>query len=238
LTLSTSGRYTGTLSVAKPNLENGCFSIPDDEHAWNVEFSNGARSFAYQMYVDFFPGDVTLLRYCLPPGAGVLESLSYAIDGVFKEPLRGTHVWRGQFYPYTAAGEIVDNHAGVSVAALVRLRHVVALSASYARNTHRYNLHGSVAEAGVGVRHASVVLYLGAKGHDLRTFARLTTSRKGIFTYSWRSPAKKAIRLKAHARVATRIVAAPHCRKINDTRCVSETLSSWTSDSRTIAIRP
>lgn len=232
------GPYTGTLSVAKPNLENGCFSMPDDEHAWNVEFSNGARSFAYQMYVDFYPGDITLLRYCLPPDAGVLELIAYTIDGVFKEPLRGTHVWRGQFYPYTTTGEIVDNDAGVSVAALVRLRHVVAFSASYASRTHRYLLRGSVTEGGVGVRHASVALYLGAKGNDLHPFARLTTGKKGGFTYSWRSSGKDVIRFKAHARVAARVVAAPHCRKINNTRCVSETLSSWTSDSRTIAIRP
>jgi hypothetical protein len=235
---SPSAPYTGTLTVAKPNVENGCFSIPDDEHAWNVDFSKGARSFAYQVYVDFYPGDITMLRYCLPTDAGVLESIAYSIDGVFKEPLSGTHVWRGQFYPYTAAGEVVDNDAGVSVAALVTLRHVVAFSASYAPSTHRYVLHGSVTEGGVGVGHASVALYMGAKGNGLHPFARLTTGKKGGFTYSWRSSAKSAIRLKAHARVTARVVAAPHCRKINNTRCVSETLSPWANDSRTIAVGP
>jgi hypothetical protein len=230
--------YIGTLTVAQADPNNGCFSIADDDTAWNVNLANGTQSFAYQIYVRLHAGDVTLLRYCLPPAARVLDSIVYTISGAFTEPARGNYVWRGQFYPYTAAGEVVDNAAGVGAAALVRLPHIVALRASYSKHSHRYVLRGSVTERGVGLKHASVRLLIGPKSHALHPFARVTTDQRGSFSYSGKLSATHTVHFKATARAASRVISPPHCAALNGWPCLSETVSPWANDSPTIAIEP
>jgi hypothetical protein len=230
--------YTGALTVAKPDPNNGCFSLADDDTAWNVNLTNGTQVFAYQIYVRLHAGDVTLLRYCLPPNAGVLDSVGYTITGVFAEPAHGNYAWRGQFYPYTATGEVVDNAAGVGAAALVRLPHIVALRASYSKRSHRYVLRGSVTESGVDIGHASVRLFIGTRNHALRSFARATTDKSGSFSYSGKLSAKHPVEFKATARAAPRVISPPNCAALNGWPCLTQTVSSWANDSRTIAIRP
>lgn len=233
-----SAPYTGTLTVAKPDPNNGCFSVADNDTAWNVNLANGTQSFTYQIYVRLHAGDVTAVFYCLPPDARVLYTIAYTITGVFSEPTRGNYAWRGQFYPYTATGEVVDDGAGVGAAALVRLPHIVALATSYSKRTHRYVLHGSVTASGVGVGRSSVLLFIGTKGHALHSFARVTTDKRGSFTYNGKLSAKNPVRFKANARAAGRVILPPHCPAINNWPCVSETVSLWASDSRTVAVRP
>lgn len=222
--------YAGTLTVARPDPNNGCFSVADNDTAWNVSLSNGARSFNYQLYVRRHR-DVTLLWYCLPPDAGVLVSMTYTVTGVFSEPRRGNYAWRGQFYPYNAAGEVVDNDAGVGTAAVVRLPHLVTLKATSSKQTHRYFLHGSVKEGGVGVAHASVLLLVGAKG-ALHPLARVTTSANGSFSYSGRLSATKSLQFRAAAHVGGRRITPAHCSAINGWPCVSKTVSAWGKNSR------
>jgi hypothetical protein len=233
-----SAPYTGTLTVGKAAPNNGCFSVTSDDTAWNVTLANGTRSFAYQVYVRAFAGDVTMLRYCLPPDSLDLDSISYTIAGVFKQPARGNYAWRGQFYPYTATGEVVDNAAGVGAAALMRLPHVVALAASYSRRSHRYVLSGSVTEGGLRVSQSSVLLSVATKSHAFRTFARVKTDKRGSFTYSGKLSARNLVRFRAHAQVAGRVISPPHCPSINGWPCVSETVSWWANDSRAVSVRP
>jgi hypothetical protein len=229
---------SGTLTVAKPDPGNGCFSVADGDTAWDVDLDDGTRTLTFQIYLLPFAGDVTLLRYCLPPDATELESIAYTVTGVFREPARGTQVWRAQLYPYTAGGEIVDNATGVGAAALVRLPHVVTLAASYSGRTHRYVVHGSVTESGSAVGNAPVRLSSGTKGHALRAFARVTTDAKGRFSFTGKLSAKNPVRFRASARVAARAVSAPRCAPINGWPCTTETASSWAHDSHTVVVRP
>jgi len=234
----TAGSGRGTLTVAKPDPRNGCFSVADGDTAWDVDLDDGTRTLTFQIYVTPFAGDVTLLRYCLPPDATELESIDYTVTGVFTEPARGTQVWRAQLYPYTAGGAIVDNAAGVGAAALVRLPHVVTLAASYSGRTHRYVVRGSVTESGRAVGHASIRLSSGTKGRALRPLARVTTDAKGHFSYGGKLSAPTPVRFTASARVAPRVISPPRCAPINGWPCVTETASSWASDSRTVVVRP
>jgi hypothetical protein len=104
---------------------------------------------------------------------------------------------------------------GVGAAALVRLPHTVTLRASYSKRSHRYLLRGSVTESGVGLRHASVRLFIGTRSHALHSFARVITDQQGRFSYSGKLSAKRPVRFKATARAADRVISRPHCAALN-----------------------
>lgn len=145
-------------------------------------------------------------------------------------------MWRGQFYPYNAAGEVVDDDAGVGAAAVVRLPHIVALGATRSKQTQRYVLGGSVTEGGLGVGHASVFLFVGMRG-ALHPLAHLTADARGRFIYTGRLSVNTTVQFRATARVASRLVMPPHCTAINGWPCVSKTVSAWSKNSRVAVIR-
>ena len=228
--------YQGTITAATPQSPNACDSAAGV--VWTATLQNQTGSFAFTIYVQHFAGQATVLRWCLPQNAPQLSVLTFDLTGVFAQPSKGKLLWDARFTPYDPATGKVFDYQQVAALSLVLLPETVRLTASYARRTHHYTLHGRVLEDGQPVHARIVVSRSIGGGPFLSNRSGLTMSNAaGTFTLTGSLSTRRAVAFKAQA------VAQPQARlrcahDNNNVPCVDETHAIWANDSNVVTIKP
>ena len=217
----------GTITVADPTVRNQACDPSGRDAFWLATLKSSTNSFSFPIYVSH-PGDhqPTELHWCLPRNAPQFNTLSFNLNGVFTEPLRGKPLWDGRFTPYSTTG--IDGAHQIFGLAVVRLPQQVTLRASY--SNHRYTLTGRVTEADIPARaHVAIWRSVGPSpfttvfGSPEKTL--VTSDKHGRFTFTGRLSTSQTVRFKAQAQVAHKISSGSCGTDTNGVPCGNYTIA-------------
>jgi hypothetical protein len=235
--------YTsGTITVADSTVRNEACDSSGRDTFWLATLKSSTSSFTFPIYVSHLGGNQpTELHWCLPKNAPPFNTISFNLNGVFTEPLRGKPLWDGRFTPYSTTADSIDQAHQISALAVVRLPQRVTLRASY--SNHRYTLTGQVTEADIPApAHVAIWRSVGASpfttvfGSPEKTL--VTADSHGRFTFSGRLSTSRTVRFKAQAQVA-HTISSGNCRKdANGVPCGNYRIASWIKTSNTVSVRP
>jgi hypothetical protein len=233
---------SGTIAVADPTVRNPACDSSGRDAFWLATLKSRTNSFSFPIYLGHIGGNQpTELHWCLPRNAPQFTTLSFNLNGVFTEPVRGKPLWDGRFTPYSTTTDEIDQAHQISALAVVRLPQRVALRASY--SNHRYTLTGQVTEADMPApAHVAILRSVGRSpfttvfGSPRRTL--LTTDSHGRFTFSGRLSTSQTVRFKAQAAVARKVSGGSCGKDTNGVPCGNYTVASWIKTSNIVSVRP